>query len=309
MEMLPAQMLRRLCFLMLRLTCIPFFLRQVVQRNKVTILCYHDPDPAILEKHLGFLTTHYNIISLKQFVDALDGTQTNFQLAPKSLIITIDDGHRGNFKLKELIQKWEIPVTIFICSSIVGTRRRFWWQHRVGSETALDPSLIRRCQQLSDAERLRLLAEFGFAETKEYADFQALTVDEIDQLRQFVDFQSHSRLHPILPTCSAERARDEITQSRNELEDKFGFNIYAFAYPNGNYSDREMRLAKSAGYKCALTINGRFNGPQTNPFELGRTGIFDRADINELVVKASGFWDILLKIGGNRSRQPSDIAQ
>ena len=121
-------MIRKVVSILLWLTTIPFFIREIFQRKKVTILCYHDIDVSTADKHFRLLKSKYNIISLREFVDAKKAEAVN-KLPPKSLVITIDDGHRNNFRLVPLFDKYQIPATIFICSGVIGTNRHFWFRH------------------------------------------------------------------------------------------------------------------------------------------------------------------------------------
>jgi len=294
--------MRRLFFLLLRLTGVPCVLRELVQRNKVAVLCYHDPDPTVFERHLRFLQRRYSIISLKRYVDALTAQDQHPPLPPKSLVITIDDGHRGNHALRDVVQRMRVPVTVFLCSAIVGTRRHFWWLHSPRKDANSYKQLVRRCLHESDAQRLELLAGTGFDETKEYSDAHALTSEQILELKDLVDFQSHGRLHPVLPNCSEARCRDEIFNSRTELRARFGLDAYAFAYPNGSYTSRELELVRAAAYRCGLTTDGVSNTLRTDPFRIARLGIYDHADLNELEVKACGLWGSLHKLAGGKLR-------
>jgi peptidoglycan/xylan/chitin deacetylase (PgdA/CDA1 family) len=148
---------------------------------------------------------------------------------------------------------------------------------------------------------LEILREFGFEGTKEFPDRHALSKDEIREMKQVVDFQSHTRFHPLLPNCSAEKARAEIWQSKEELERDYGLEVYALAYPNGHYSEREITMASEAGYQCGVTIDVGFNAQDTDLFRLKRLGLTDEADVNELLVKTSGTWGYLRRIWGRES--------
>ena len=115
---------------MIRLTLLPLVLRELFQRKKVTILLYHDPSPGRFADHLAILKKRYNIVSLRRFVEAhLAGTLGH--LPPKSLVLTFDDGHRGNHGLIGLLRDLPAPPTIFLCSGVVGTSTRSgskWWR-------------------------------------------------------------------------------------------------------------------------------------------------------------------------------------
>jgi len=142
---------------------------------------------------------------------------------------------------------------------------------------------------------LEILRKLGFEREKEFEDRQALSKDEIEEMKNIVDFQSHTMFHPILTKCSAERANKEILQSKMDLENNYGLRIYALSYPNGDCSDREILMAKKAGYECGITVDLGFNSQNTDLFRLKRICIDDVADINELLVTVAGLWDFLLR--------------
>ena len=281
--------MRNILFLLLRLTGIPFFLREFVQRGKVSILCYHDPDPDTAAVHFRFLANNYTIIPLRQYVDWRQG-RSKVSMPRKALVVTFDDGHRNNYRMKDLLEKFNLPATIFLCSGIVGTHRHYWWRVEV------DHDEIRKLKSLPDEQRIERLLRLGFDELHDFTERQALSSDEIAALTGLVDFQAHTRLHPILPRCSRERAIDEIEGSKKELETRFALNIYAMAYPNGDYSERDIEIARNAGYKCALTLDAGYNTAKTELLRLRRIAMYDNADLNEVVVKASGLWGWLNKM-------------
>jgi peptidoglycan/xylan/chitin deacetylase (PgdA/CDA1 family) len=149
----------------------------------------------------------------------------------------------------------------------------------------------------------------GFSETAEHATCQALSAREIEEMKPIVDFQSHTIYHPLLPQCTDQRALDEISNSKSQLEDKFGLRIIALAYPNGDYSPREIAAAKQGGYKCALSLDLGFNSRTTPAFQLKRICINDDAGLDELFVKASGLWGFLKNLVRGGSARRSDSPQ
>jgi len=288
--------LKKLAFLLLRMSGVPYIIREVVQRRRVTILVYHKLPPEIADRHFEVLRQKYNIIGLADYMNSR--TEAHKPLPPKPLIVTFDDGHRVNYALKPILEKHGIRATIFLCSGLADTNRHFWF------ETQMDAGLRQALKGVSDEERIETLAGLGFSETAERATRQVLSASEIEDMKSVVDFQSHTVYHPLLPQCSASRALVEISESKIELENKFGLSIYALAYPNGDYSVREIAAAKASGYSCALTCDVGFNSRTTPPFQLKRICINDDAGITELLVKASGLWGFLKNLAGRgRARQ------
>lgn len=288
-EIVYTKRFRKTIFIIIRLTLIPFFIREFIQRKRVTIILFHNIKREFFDMHIRILKSRYNIISLNDYILAKKEKRVD-KLPPKSLIITIDDGHKSNFDLMPIFIKCNIPVTIFLCSGLIGTNRHFWFLHPTNIQN------YEYLKKISDKKRLEILNSFGFEEKKEFGDRQALSKNEIDEMKKIVDFQSHTIFHSCLPTCSKEKSYEEIVQSKKDLEHFYGFKIYALSYPNGDYSNRDITTAKRNGYICGLTLDVGFNSQNTDIFKLKRMNIPDDADINELLVKTSGFWHLIKNI-------------
>jgi len=287
-----SQQLRKMTFSLLYYTGIPFLLREVVERHKTTVVVFHAPSPGTAKGHFEALRKRYNLVALADYLRAyIDGRAR--KLPPKSLIITMDDGHRSNAQLKSLLQEMEIPVTIFLCSGVVGSHRHFWWLH------TRSPSEAASCKEMRDAERLEFLLSRDYRPEQEYSDRQALSRSEIEELKPLVDFQAHSVSHPILPACADEKAEREIKRCKTDLERLYGLKIEAFAFPNGDYSERDMIITRNAGYRCALTLDTGINdSANVDLLRLSRIPVPDDASVSELLVKASGFWRRLKRARG-----------
>jgi len=273
--------MKNLIFKIIRYSGLPFFFREIIQRNKVSILLFHDISKDDAEKAFTYLSRKYNIISLQDF---LEGVHNSTKLPRKSLIITFDDGHVSNYSLLPIVKKHRIPVTIFLCSSIINSNRHFWFLH----EPITD--IVEDLKKIPNQNRLIILAEYGFLQEEEYQNQEALNKQQIEEMKAWFDFQSHTLFHPVLPQCTNQEASDEIILSKQILENDFQLKIYALSYPNGDYSERDIQLAKKAGYTCGITVDFGYNTTKTDLFRLKRLSVNDTGDINELVVKASGVW-------------------
>ena len=268
---------KELACLALRLTLVPTLIRHTVQRRRVTMLLYHRPEPATLERHLRFLCRAYNPISLREYLEARRrGTLAG--LPARALVITFDDGHRSNRDLVPLFERVGVPPTIFLCSGIVDTEQPFWF------DVVDDPAALKA---VPDSERVAVLERAAPSRGPR----PALNAQEIESMRDAVDFQAHTVTHPILPRCDDIKAEREIADSRTQLEGRYGLDVYALAYPNGDYTDRDVALTRSAGYDCAVTVDHGFNDAGTDLFRLRRIGIDDVNDgPHALALKACGLW-------------------
>lgn len=270
---------------MLRYSGVAWLWREIVQRKKITFLLFHDMEASDAERNFKYLKKHYNIIGLNDYLDAVHNGK---MLPNKAVVITFDDGHAGNYALLPIVKKLQIPVTIFLCSSIVGTKRHFWFRHNDEAKATAEAF-----KALTNNQRLETLRQYGFEQESDYADTQALTKEQIEEMKQWVDFQSHTCFHPILPQCDDTTAEWEISESKRQLEDIFGLSITALSYPNGDYSTRDIRLAQEAGYICGVTVDSGYNDKKTDLFRLRRFSVNDAKTTAELMVKASGCYALL----------------
>jgi len=277
------RLLREAFCLMLRLTALPFVIYRYAARRRLTIILYHAIDPELFRRHLQFLKKRYHIIKMS---DYLEFRSTGGELPDFPLVITFDDGHRENYSLLPVLRETGVPVTIFLCSALTGTKRHFWFKEYRN---------FKLLKQLPDAERLRRLEKAGFRDDREYDDSHSLSEEQVAILKEMVDFQSHSMTHPVLPLCSAIKSRREIRQSRRDLEREFGLQVTGFSFPDGLYSEREIEFVREAGYSYALTLEPGFNDATVDLFRLRRISIPDWAGIHFLSVKCSGIWHWMKK--------------
>ncbi|MES2590520.1 MAG: polysaccharide deacetylase family protein [Bacteroidota bacterium] len=284
--------MKKLIFKLLRFSGLPLVFRELLQKNKITILLFHDISGKTAEQTFSYLRKKYNIIDLNDFVDSYYKKEKK-AFPAKSLIITFDDGHIRNYEILPIIKKHNIPVTIFLCASIINTKRHYWFKYK-------DREIITsELKYKSNEERLKILSKHGFLQENEFENAQALTLSQINEMKKFVNFQAHTAFHPILPKCDDDEARIEIVDSKKTLEN-YGLHINTIAYPNGDYSSRDIELSKEAGYKCGITVDFGFNTLDSDIFKLKRLSVNDTEDINELIVKASGVWAFLKTRNGKK---------
>ncbi|WP_448204586.1 polysaccharide deacetylase family protein [Azospirillum sp. sgz302134] len=247
-------------------------------RRRVTILIYHEPDPDTLRRHLTYLARHYHFITLDAVGRALTEKRWD-ELPDYPLVITIDDGHASNRALADLFREFGVRPTIFLCSAITGTDRPFWWKTKA-AET-LD---IEGLKLLPDRERRARLEAAGAGERVEGPP-QALSWDEVLNMATVADFGAHTRTHPVLIRCDDASCAEEITLCRPELEAGMGLPCRHFAYPNGDYGEREIALVRGAGFVTARTTDPGWNGPDADPMRLKGIVIPDNAVVPWLAAK------------------------
>ncbi len=253
---------------------IPLFIREWVCRNRVAILMYHDVPPDIFAKHIAYLSRHFKIISLDTLVSAIYKKDFS-EIPPKSVVITIDDGHAGNIALLPIIKQSKIRPTIYVCTQIINTYRHFWF--KIAGQSKKEKEHLKK---LPNAERLTLLKDSAsFELEKEHQDRQALNTDEMKEMMQNVDFQPHTQFHPILPQCAETECKQEILGSKTDLEKFLGIECQHFSYPNGDYTEREIEIVKAGGFRSARTTDIGWNRVNTPLYQLKTIPISDDAEL------------------------------
>jgi peptidoglycan/xylan/chitin deacetylase (PgdA/CDA1 family) len=276
-----------------------FLVRETIATRHAAILLYHDPSPTVLEAHLRYLSSRYRFIALSDLVDALHARDWS-KIPEKALVVTLDDGVKGNFALLDLFVAYSVVPTIYVCTEIVGTNRHFWF---------LETDDATGLKSLPNSERLaRLLETVAYTPDREYPERQALTCAEIRAMASHVDFQSHTRFHPILTTCGDDECEVEIARSRVEVENLSGSACIHFSFPNGDYAERELELVKRAGYASARTIDFGWNSVRTDPYRLKILGCSsDDESVNRLAADLTGITGFLGRLvrGSGRGRHRS----
>jgi peptidoglycan/xylan/chitin deacetylase (PgdA/CDA1 family) len=269
--------IREFLFRAVLMTGLEAAVRRFVWRDRVAVLLYHDPSPETLDAHLQYLKSVCDIVSLSQVNTAGSGR-------PRAAI-TFDDGHAGNADLLPVFIKHKVRPTIYLCSSIVTQSRVHWWLHPNVTQADID-----RLKNASNTERLSELSRLGYRQeaAMNAEEASGLTAQQIAAMLPYVDFQSHTRFHPVLPRCTDAECMDEVEGSKREVEQLTGTPCHHFAYPNGNYGPREIAVLGSAGYMTARTCDVGWNDAKTYPYRLRAIELGDDSSTLSFAVQLTG---------------------
>jgi peptidoglycan/xylan/chitin deacetylase (PgdA/CDA1 family) len=159
-------------------------LRQVARRltdrfaSHALILMYHrvtelPNDPyllAVTPKHfaeqLEVIRKHYFPMRLESLVDAL----REGRVPRRAVIVTFDDGYADNlYSAKPLLERYDIPATVFVTAGHVGHPCEFWWDEL--DRLLLQPGTLPPRLELS-LDGCAWQWELGEAATYRTADYQ-----------------------------------------------------------------------------------------------------------------------------------------
>lgn len=197
--------------------------------KKIPILCYHrfgtevadsmTIKSSVFAEQLAWLKTNgYTVIPLDTAAAYLRGEVKS--IPAKSVVITVDDGHKSVYSdMAPIIKKYRIPVTLFIYpSAISNAAYAMTWEQlreleatklfRVESHTYWHPNFKHEKKKLS---------------SEKYAEF----VDK------------------------------QLVGSKKKLEERMGHEVKYLAWVFGIYDDDLQKDAKRGGYAMAFTIDRR----------------------------------------------------
>lgn len=291
-------------------------------RNRIApgglILMYHrvteiesDPwklcvSPPHFAEHLQVLQKLGCAVRLQQ----LNQTLKNGKRPHRQVVITFDDGYTDNlYNAKPLLEKYEIPATIFLTTGYMQQEREFWSDelerillqpgtlpevlslniNGTSYEWKLDAtandsgyslyySLYELLYPLPARERSHLLDQLLLWANKEpelRLTHRMMTMKELSSLQpgNIIEIGGHTVTHPFLATISPEQQLHEIQENKIQLEEIFGQTIESFAYPHGNYNSETSEIVRQAGFTCACTTNANIVGKNSDRFQLPRFAV------------------------------------
>jgi peptidoglycan/xylan/chitin deacetylase (PgdA/CDA1 family) len=276
-----------------------------------TILLYHrvtelaaDPQllsvaPARFAEQMAVLRRHASPLSLCELTSIM---REGRKLPRRAVVVTFDDGYADNYlEAKPLLERYDIPATVFVTSGQVGNPQEFWWDdlERLlltdpdGANHAAwhierpdDPTprhgryrrLSEELRNAADTARqtmLQQLAEETGKGVHGRASHRAMTEAELRELTRdgLIEVGAHTVTHPVLSKADALTQRSQIAGSKSALERILGKPVSSFAYPYGgrqHYTSETVEIVRSLGFSCACS---NFPGPvwrRTDTFQLPR---------------------------------------
>ncbi|MFP4058076.1 MAG: polysaccharide deacetylase family protein [Candidatus Brocadiia bacterium] len=149
-----------------------------------------------------------------------------------------------------------------------------------GAGPALERSLVAalRGLELSPEELDRTLERIAAAlgvDEPEPQDYLPMSWDQVRELRDGgMEVGSHTVSHACLTAVPAQRAHEELSDSKAALERELGEPVALLAYPAGDYDQDVADLAVEAGYQAAFTTTAGAVAAGDHAFGLRRIGVW-----------------------------------
>ncbi len=291
----------------LRSNSVVLMLHRVIENKEQAQLPHNNPlcvDKETFENLLVFLKKHFDIVDLER---ALDGKSN----AKPKLALTFDDGWKDNIlHAYPILQKHNVPASIFLSTDYIGTNKGFWWQSiaeklweqpqsidKASLQVALkkhsitiNKALFRHeksaaksflildfIHSLKDIEpqALNELAESFFYANKpdamNWADIEYLEASGL------IKFGPHGAQHCILTQLNQNACAEDIIESHSVITKKCKQPLKIYCYPNGNNNPQIQNLLSELGYSHALSTQPGLIGIEYNNFCLPRIDVSQKS--------------------------------
>jgi peptidoglycan/xylan/chitin deacetylase (PgdA/CDA1 family) len=288
-------------------------------RGRLCTLIFHrvlpEPDPlfpgevhaAQFDAICGWLAAWFNTLPLDSAVQRLQaGT-----LPSRALAITFDDGYADNHDVAmPILRKHGLTATFFVATgfldggrmwndSIIESIRRTRCPqldagmlgiegladlplHTPAQRSAAIERLLGAIKYLPAEQRLDCVQHVAQACAAELPDDLMMRSQQVRALHTAgMQVGAHTVSHPILARLQTQQARQEIDDSRRQLQDIVGAPVTLFAYPNGkpatDYCPRDVELVRELGFTAAVSTAWGVAQRSSSPWELPRFTPWDRS--------------------------------
>ena len=181
--------------------------------------------------------------------------------------ITFDDGYYNNFRILPLIERYEIPIQLYVSTDHVLEGKSYWWDalYRARSRQGRGQGEIYR-----EAEGLKSKTNREIEDVlhREFGRDALIPASDLDrpmteaELRSFASHRlvtvgNHTSEHGLLTNYSLAEAQRIVVKGEEDLRRILGKPCRTFAYPNGDYSEEMFSALQQLGYAVAISCDFR----------------------------------------------------
>jgi peptidoglycan/xylan/chitin deacetylase (PgdA/CDA1 family) len=263
-----------------------------------------EPDADRFATIVKFITSHFQVLTLTEAVDAL----ARGRLPAAAACITFDDGYADNLTVAApILRRYGAGATVFVATAFIDGGR-MWNDSVIEAVRAIPPGEadwedlgLGRSLITDDGSRLELvnrtLEQLKYRAATERAEIAGelmqragatraselmLSLSQLAEWRdQGFEVGGHTVHHPILARLSEKEAAAEIGVGREQLAQWLGEAPTVFAYPNGvcgrDYGQRDIELVKQAGYSSAVSTMRGAATRHADLYQLPRFTPWDRS--------------------------------
>lgn len=293
-------------------------------------------DTDTFDGQMAWLADHFEVLPVQDAMARLEvGRAESGRTKRPVACVTFDDGYRDNFDhAAPILESHGLRGTFFVATDFVcGTA--FWFDlasmawgndsanalrqairavpelgERFSGVSTLD-AWLSALKRIPPESRAAVLAGIGSSTVGDSEIYGAMTSEQVCQLsRRGHEIGAHSVTHRILTQLDDATLRMELEQSRSTLSGWTGTRIEGVCFPNGNYDDRVVAAARTAGYLYGCAVTRGVATDRVDRLALPRRAIFSserRATALDFEAEVVGWHDFLRNWRGSRSREPGQM--
>ncbi|OLF54206.1 polysaccharide deacetylase family protein [Pseudomonas chlororaphis] len=253
------------------------------------------------EQLLRWLRRHFDCVALEHLLLYPGGDRPRVALS-------FDDGWRDNAEQAyPLLERYEVPASIFLSTDFIGTGRAFWWE-AIGETLWREPDssagrqlqeqlrvlglalptslkrpgacaarsrdlglLLQRLKTLAP-DSLQLLADScprsGMPHSLDWSQVKRL------ERSGLVRFGPHGASHGILTQLDSATLKDDLARSHACVQHHCAAPLPIYCYPNGDHDPAVRQAVAALGYRYALgTAPGLIEPARNEPLALPRIDV------------------------------------
>ena len=263
----------------------------LLEKPVILSISFHDPSQAMFKACIGWLKNNgFVFISNGDLLLIANGLK-EFPLG--AVIVNVDDGWVGNkHNIIPIVNELEIPISIFVNTDPVEHGDAYWWSYvQAANKSKIDQHKVATLKRIKNGDRNKVLNQI---KSQILLKSEALSIQDLCEISKskFVTIGSHTVSHPILPMCTDEESFYEISESKNKLEKILQTKVSHFAYPNGDFSIREVNFLKKNGYELAYSTIPKYLTKEniTDRYTLPRFEMLEDASFAENICRMTGIW-------------------
>ncbi len=237
--------------------------------------------PAHFAEQMEVLRRRTTIVPLS----ALDSVAARPNAPGAMMLVTFDDGYADNlYEALPVLQRFDIPATVFVSTDAVVQAREFWWDdlERLVPPAEYD-AVWARLREVGADEReatLDALRAAADVETSPRPDYRPLTPNELACLARDgrIAVGAHTASHARLAALPEAAQRADIETGRKALQAIIDRPVESFAYPfgrAGDYTAETMAIVREAGFTRACSNQAGRVDRSTDRFALPRLYVRD----------------------------------
>jgi peptidoglycan/xylan/chitin deacetylase (PgdA/CDA1 family) len=298
--------------------------------SPVLVLLYHRVTSLLSDPEMLAVTPdnfRSQMLYLKKKFPVVRFEESWAKVQKPAVAITFDDGYADNaLEALPILEEVGVPATFFVSTGTISTLKEFWWhelEHLILEKQGtplsftLEDDRFGRVWQSGD---LRARQEFyqGIVQLMTNADaaqrdnwlaqlrrwakaedaiadtHRAMTIKELRLLSmsKWATIGAHTVTHTQLSSLPLDKQREEIVESKKQLEEWLDREVTTFSYPFGrrcHYTSETVKLCREAGFtKVAANFPGQVHR-WTDPHQIPRH-LIRNWPIEIFTEKLRGFW-------------------